>query len=101
MTSLLRAIIASCLLALGCGVTGSTLIGATLTTGVGIGASVHNYNQGGCYSVCTAGSKCNMATGMCERIPCGGECPNGQTCQDGPTGPECITQIPIPASSQE
>ena len=95
--SLLRVIASSCLLALGCGITSSTIIGAAVNTTIGAGAAVHSRNEGGCFSVCTADATCNHATGMCERVPCGGECPAGQECQDGPRGPQCMAQVPIPA----
>lgn len=101
MTSLLRALAGCCLFVLGCSVSTSTIIGATVNTAIGVGAAAGSRSQGGCYAVCTVGSTCNPATGMCERVPCGGECPPGETCEDGPTGPRCIAQIPIPASAEE
>jgi hypothetical protein len=96
MASLLRAIAASLVLALGCGTSGATLFGATLNTAIGVGAAAGSRAQGGCYATCTAGSTCNPASGMCERVPCGGECPPGESCEDSPTGQRCIALLPMP-----
>jgi hypothetical protein len=85
------------LLLAACGTNSSTLIGAGLTTAIGVGASMASRADGGCYANCTAGTVCNPGTGFCERMTCG-ECGPHQICDESGAVPQCV-EDPEPAAS--
>jgi hypothetical protein len=101
----LRPILAACcLLAVGCGTSSGTLIGAGLNTALGLGAAAASRAEGGCYAVCTAGTVCNPGTGMCERALCEGRCGDHEVCEDSPAGPRCVSvaaEYPPQATPEE
>ena len=76
---------------LGCA-TGSsnTMVGAAVMTGLAAGSSVANRAAGGCIAICTNGTVCNGKTGLCDRMPCRGECGSGERCAESFTGYKCV-----------
>jgi len=69
---------------------GNTAVGAAAITGLALGSSVANRSAGGCYAMCTNGTTCNNKTGLCERMPCRGECGHGERCEESFTGFKCV-----------
>lgn len=70
------------LIASGCGgaSSGSSAAGAAVLGSLAAASAVASRAAGGCYAECTHGTICNTATGLCERLPCGGTCEAGQAC---------------------
>ena len=68
----------------------NTAVGAAAITSLALGSSVANRAAGGCIAVCTNGTVCNNKTGLCERMPCRGECGQGERCEESFTGYKCI-----------
>jgi hypothetical protein len=66
-----------------------SVVNAGLNTGLGVGAAALERSAGGCYAVCQKGTACNHETGMCEAIPCRGECRSDEECVDSPFGERC------------
>jgi hypothetical protein len=69
-----------------CNATATTVGGAAVTTGLAAGFAAARRADGDCYTPCITGTSCNRATGLCERIPCGGECLPGEKCEESWTG---------------
>jgi hypothetical protein len=57
--------------------TGST---ALITTAVALGSSAISRSQGGCYAACVNGTTCNHETGLCDPLPCRGQCAQNEAC---------------------
>jgi len=105
-----RVLFAMALLA-GCK-TGSsnTGVGAAATSAVAIGAAAVSRATGGCIAICTAGTSCNPAKGLCEPLPCRGECGPNEHCEQtfsetkcvsgGPTSVEALVKGKTPAVPQ-
>src|SRR5207244_12526137 len=108
--SLRRALLAMVLFA-GCK-TGSsnTGVGAATTSAVAIGAAAVSRAAGGCIAICTAGTTCNPAKGLCEPLPCRGQCGPNEHCEQtfsenkcvsgGPTSVEALVKGKTPAGPQ-
>jgi hypothetical protein len=69
-----------------CNATATTVGGAAVTTGLAAGFAAARRADGDCYTPCSTGTSCNRATGLCERIPCRGECLPGEKCEESWTG---------------
>lgn len=75
--------IALCLsLLAGCNAAPNAIAGAAVMTPLALGAAAISRSSGGCYAVCQQGQQCNSNTGLCEALPCRGECPSSQTCEE-------------------
>jgi hypothetical protein len=85
-----RAVLAALLLS-GC-YTGSanTIAGAAVTTGLALGASAASRASGGCYAMCTNGTVCNERTGLCEVLPCRGQCSSNEHCEQTFSETKCV-----------
>src|SRR5260370_4213196 len=94
-----RAILAAVLLA-GCH-PGSVnpLAGASVTTGLALGASAANRAAGGCYAGCTNGTTCNPKTGWCEALPCRGRCSPDEHCEATLSETKCVPGPPTGGTS--
>lgn len=57
-----------------------TLPAAVINAAVAGGTAAQSRGAGGCYAVCTNGTRCNPASGFCEPIPKG--CQEGQPCSE-------------------
>jgi hypothetical protein len=88
----LKTLVAVVLLALPACTTGSanTIAGAATMTALAAGTSVANRAAGGCIALCTNGTVCNNKTGLCERMPCRGECGADQHCEENFVGYKCM-----------
>lgn len=73
--------------ALGCSAAGAN---AVVSTAIGVGVAGARRANGECYTACTPGNRCNPQSGMCEPIPCRGECQLNESCEQTPTGDKCV-----------
>ncbi len=87
---------AAALLLAGCG---STLAGASVTTGAALAASAASRASGGCYALCTNGTSCNPRTGMCEVLPCRGLCAADEHCESTYAESKCLPGAPSDVSA--
>ncbi len=93
--------IALCALLLaGCHANTNSLAGAAVMTSLAVGASVISRASGGCYAVCQQGEQCNSRNGLCETLPCRGQCPATQTCEETFLGIKCLDGTPLSAQSK-
>jgi hypothetical protein len=63
---------------------------AALSTAIAVGAAGARRAEGDCFTWCGRGTKCNPATGLCEPIACGGECGEGEYCEESGAVPKCV-----------
>jgi hypothetical protein len=73
---------------------------ATVMTVLGLGASVASRASGGCYAVCQQGERCNK-NGLCEALPCRGQCLAGETCDEGIFGVKCHADASLAVSTSK
>ncbi len=66
---------------------------AILMTGIALASSGVSRALGGCYAACPPGTTCNPATGMCDTLPCRGQCGPGQRCVLHPVE-HCVLEKP-------
>ncbi|MDP3236027.1 MAG: hypothetical protein Q8S33_33460 [Myxococcales bacterium] len=71
---------------------GCTAAGADAVIGTAIAATAAGVRRsnGECYTPCTPGNVCNPQSGMCDPIPCRGECRSGEQCEQSPLGERCV-----------
>jgi hypothetical protein len=72
----------------------NTVAGAATVSAVAIGAAAVERAAGGCIAICTAGTTCNPAKGLCEPLPCGGECGANEHCEQTFSGNKCVSGGP-------
>lgn len=72
---------------LGCSAAGANAI---VNTAVGVGVAQARRANGECYTPCTPGNTCNPQSGLCEPLPCRGECQLNEVCELTPTGEKCV-----------
>ncbi|WNG22872.1 hypothetical protein F0U62_01650 [Cystobacter fuscus] len=65
---------------------------AVLNTAVALGASAASRSSGGCYASCPTGTTCDKATGLCEQLPCRGECDPFQECVEKRLTYRCVAR---------
>lgn len=68
----------------------STGVGAAATTAVALGAAAGSRMLGGCYAICQQGEACNPHNGLCETMPCRGNCAAGSRCEQDSSGERCV-----------
>ncbi|WP_437311799.1 hypothetical protein [Sorangium sp. So ce388] len=74
---------------------GDVYVDAAATLAAGVGATVANrevYDI--CYASCQRGTACDPATGLCVRLPCGGECPADRRCKLVEGRETCVLEAP-------
>ncbi|MBL8921247.1 MAG: hypothetical protein JNJ54_20455 [Myxococcaceae bacterium] len=76
-------------LGIGCSAAGAN---AVLNTAVGAAVAGARRSNGECYVPCTPGNVCNPQSGLCEPLPCRGECRFGEVCEQQPTGDRCVPE---------
>lgn len=76
--------------ALGCASAGGAVASAAVNTAIAAGVSASRRANGECYTPCTPGTKCNEQTGLCEPLPCRGECRPEETCEQTYLGEKCV-----------
>ncbi len=72
----------------------NTIAGAATTSALAIGAAAVERAAGGCIAICTAGTTCNPAKGLCEPLPCRGECAQNEHCEQTFSGNKCVSGGP-------
>jgi hypothetical protein len=72
----------------------NTMGGAAATSAAAIGAAVASRAAGGCIATCTAGTACNPVNGLCEPLPCRGECAANEHCEQTFSGAKCVSGGP-------
>ena len=85
----------------------NTLAGAAVMSTLALGSSVANRASGGCYAVCQQGESCNTRNGLCEALPCRGQCRADESCEEGFLGLKCgpgpalsVSSGAVPASAR-
>jgi hypothetical protein len=68
----------------------STGAGVATATGAALAASAASRMLGGCYAICQQGEVCNPRTGLCDTLPCHGNCATGEKCEDTFLGEKCV-----------
>jgi len=71
-----------------------TLAGAAATSAAAVGAAFAERAAGGCIAICTAGTACNRNNGLCEPMPCRGECGPNEHCEQTFSGEKCVAGGP-------
>jgi hypothetical protein len=66
---------------------------------LGLGSAVASRAAGGCYAVCQQGERCNENTGLCEALPCRGQCMAGEVCEEGFFGVRCLPNASLAVSA--
>jgi hypothetical protein len=62
---------------------------------IAVAESIHRRIDGECYVPCLKGTRCNNETGLCDPLPCRGECKKGEYCDESGFIPRCVAE-PIP-----
>ena len=57
---------------------------------VGVGASAARRAAGECYTPCVPGTECNRQTGLCDPLPCRGQCKPHERCDTSGVFPRCV-----------
>ncbi|HEX4620840.1 MAG TPA: hypothetical protein VH208_04660 [Myxococcaceae bacterium] len=69
---------------------------AALNTGIAGGAAAYSRAHGGCYASCPVGTACNTQTGMCDELPCRGQCAYDEECDSSGLFPRCVRSTKSP-----
>ncbi|MFO0596645.1 MAG: hypothetical protein U0228_15115 [Myxococcaceae bacterium] len=80
----------------GCAAAGGAVANAAINTAVAGGVSAVRRANGDCYTVCNPGTACNRSTGMCDPIPCRGECAPTEKCEVTYVGEKCVPAKDVP-----
>jgi len=72
----------------------NTGAGAASVTALAIGAAAVGRASGGCIAMCTNGTTCNPTKGLCEPLPCRGECAANEHCEQTFSGNKCVSGGP-------
>ncbi len=62
---------------------------------IAAGASFHRRLEGGCYVPCLEGTVCKEATGLCDALPCRGECKKSERCDETGLVPRCLPELEL------
>ena len=82
----------------GCaGAAAGAVSSAAINTAMAGTVSAVRRANGECFTVCNPGTTCNRSTGMCETLPCAGQCSFDQKCEVTPLGDKCVSAKPIPS----
>ncbi len=84
-----RGVMGLLLMLSGCAASGAAVTSALVHTAIAATASGVQRANGGCYSPCNPGHRCNTETGLCDKLPCGGACSFDQRCELTATGEAC------------
>jgi len=72
----------------------NTIAGAASMSAAAIGVAAVERANGGCIALCTAGTTCNPVKGLCEPLPCRGECGPNEHCEQTFSGSKCVVGGP-------
>jgi hypothetical protein len=80
----------------GCaGAAAGAVSSAAINTAMAGTVSAVRRANGECFTICNPGSACNKATGMCDPLPCGGQCAFDQKCESTYLGDKCVSVKPV------
>lgn len=65
---------------------------AVINTAFALGASAASRSSGGCYAACPVGTTCNRTTGLCDQLPCRGECDPFEQCIEERLTYRCVAR---------
>src|SRR6516165_4331904 len=72
-------------------ISGQSAAAEALQAGIQAGAaSGISRASGGCWANCPVGTTCNPHSGLCEELPCRGQCTADEHCEVTPTGSQCV-----------
>jgi hypothetical protein len=66
----------------GCRAAPGAITNAIIGSAIGLGAAGYSRAEGGCYAACPTGTACNEVTGLCEELPCRGQCGTNEVCTE-------------------
>lgn len=69
------------------------MVDAAVNTAIAGSVAAARRANGECLTPCTPGTTCNQATGLCDPIPCRGECKLGDVCEVTGLGEKCVPQV--------
>lgn len=69
--------------------------GAGPTAAVAVASSVTRRLEGDCYVPCLRGTQCNKESGLCDPLPCRGECKENERCDESGFIPRCVPALEI------
>lgn len=84
----------------GCRSAPGALTAAAVWTTAAALSSAGSRALGGCYSACVQGTFCNPRTGLCERLPCGGQCRADERCEQRGRTERCVSKYSPPLRLQ-
>ena len=71
--------------------TAATVPNAVIGAALAVGAAGVSRASGHCYASCPPGTACNAKTGLCDELPCRGQCNPGEICDTARAVPECVS----------
>jgi hypothetical protein len=74
----------------GCGHGTNVALPIAATAAAVTEVALYSLAQHGCLGQCGPGAECNHATGLCQHIPCSGQCPSDEVCQVNGSHEECV-----------
>lgn len=74
----------------GCAASGAAVATAAVNTALAGGVSAYERSQGRCYAACPTGTACEPRTGLCEPLPCRGQCAMNQKCDQTGLVEHCV-----------
>ena len=81
----------------GCaGAAAGAVANAAINTAIAATASGVRRANGECFTPCTPGTACNKGTGMCDPLPCRGQCGFDQKCESTYVGDRCVSLKDVP-----
>ncbi len=80
----------------GCAGVGGAVGNAAINTAIAATASGVRRANGECFTPCNPGTVCNKSTGLCDTLPCRGECSFDQRCESTYLGDKCVSVKTLP-----
>ena len=63
---------------------------AAVGVALGAGTAAARRAAGECYTPCVPGTACNPQTGLCDELPCRGQCKPSERCDTSGLFPRCV-----------
>ncbi len=79
---------------------GSAAANAAINTAVAGAVAAGRRAGGDCYTPCVPGTACNAQTGMCDPLPCRGQCQKWERCDESGLVAHCVPLAPDLAIGQ-
>jgi hypothetical protein len=100
VTKLLFTTVLSLLLPGCAGAAAGAVANAAINTATAAAVSGVRRANGECFTPCNPGHVCNKSTGLCDPLPCRGECRSDEKCVVAPIGEKCVPGKELPPLSQ-